>query len=170
MILTIGFIIVWDIFDRGEYYSVHIPEKEFAEFYGHRDWNEQQKAYKKNFGKDEWKFPREEVAKAKIYRNAFLTSRITSETLSENETEEIITFFNNPENFSFRETTWAVTESDYIFRFFDQNDTQIGKIWLSTDDTWMTKSRPFSPNMKYGSLSETGAKEILELIKRIQRK
>ncbi len=168
--MTIGITIVWDIFDRGEYYSVHTPEKEFAEFYGHSDWKEQQKTYKKNFGKDEWKFPREKVAKVKFYKNTLLTSRITSEKLTENETEEIMTFFNNPENFSFRETTWAVAESDYIFRFFHQNDKEIGKIWLSTDDTWMTKSRPFSPNMKYGSLSETGAKRILELIKRIQRK
>ncbi len=167
--MTVGLIVVWDIFDRGEHYSVHIPENEFAEFYGHSDWKEQQKAYENNFGKDEWKFPRGRVAKAKLYRNTLLTSRITAHTLTENEIDEIILFFNNPENFSFRETTWAVAESDYIFRFFDDNDTRIGKVWISTDDTWMTKSRPFSPNMKYGSLSETGAKRILELIKKIQR-
>ena len=167
--MIVGLIVVWDIFDRGEYYSVHIPEKEFAEFYRHSDWKEQQKAYEKNFGKDEWKFPREKVVKIKLYSNTLLTSRLTSKTLTENKTDEIIIFFNNPENFSFRETTWAVAESDYIFRFFNDDDNQIGQIWLSLDDTWMTKSRPFSPNMKYGSLSEIGAKKILELINKIQR-
>ena len=80
---------------------------------------------------------------------------------------EIVSFFNNPANFDWSETTWKVTDSEYILRFYNNQDEEIGKVWLCTEDCGMTKSIPFSPNMKYGSLSETGKERVKKIINKI---
>ena len=81
---------------------------------------------------------------------------------------EVIAFFNNPINFDWGETTWEVTESEYILRFYSKQDKEIGKIWLCLEGCGMTKSIPFSPNMKYGGLSEIGKEGIEKIINKIQ--
>ena len=167
IIIIIGFVIVSDVFDRGQYYSTFTPKEEMIEFYMHKTSEEQEKAFEKNFGNEKYNFPREKVAKVILFKNRFLLSRLTSKTLSETSKSEVISFFNNPVNFDWGETTWEVAESEYILRFYNEEDKEIGKIWLCLENCGMTKSIPFSPNMKYGGLSEIGEKDIEKIINKI---
>jgi hypothetical protein len=167
IIIIIGFVFVSDVFDRGQYYSTYIPREELIEFYMYKTTEEQEEAFEKNFGNEKYNFPREEVAKVKLFKNRFLLSRLTSKTLSKSNKSEVIAFFNNPVNFDWGETTWEVTESEYILRFYNKQDKEIGKIWLCLEGCGMTKSIPFSPNMKYGGLSEIGKKGIEKIINKI---
>ena len=76
----------------------------------------------------------------------------------------LTTFFNNPDNFSWGETTWSLDESDYILRFFDENDKLIGQIWICLEGCKMTFADPFTPNMKYGGLSKEGTEKLIKLL------
>ena len=167
IIIIIGFVIVSDVFDRRQYYSTITPKEEMIEFCMYKTSEEQEKAFEKNFGNEKYKFPREEVAEVKLFRNRFLVSRLTSKTLSESSKSEVISFFNNPINFDWGETTWEVAESEYILRFYNMEEKEIGKIWLCLEGCGMTKSIPFSPNMKYGGLSESGKEGVEKIINTI---
>ena len=168
IIIIIGFVFVSDVFDRGQYYSTFTPKEEMIEFYMYKTTEEQEKAFEKNFGNEKYNFPREDVAEVKLFKNRFLLSRLTSKTLSKSSKSEVIAFFNNPVNFDWGETTWEVAESEYILRFYNKEDKEIGKIWLCLEGCGMTKSIPFSPNMKYGGLSEIGKEGIEKIINKIQ--
>lgn len=165
-IAIVGFVIISDVYDRGRYYSTYTPKDEFQDFHIYTA-EEQQKVYEKNFGNRKYRFPRESVTEVKLFKNAFLIGRLTSKTVSESNRLDLISFFNNPINFDWSETTWNVTESEYILRFYDEKNNEIGKIWLCIEDCGMIKSIPFSPNMKYGGLSETGMKDIKRIINKI---
>ncbi|RBW57531.1 hypothetical protein DS884_10775 [Tenacibaculum sp. E3R01] len=160
ILAIIVFLIIWDIADRGQFYSKHIATDELNEFYMHKTSEQQVKAFEKNFGFGKYKFPREQVAKIKLFNNNFLTSRLTSKTVSELNKADLITFFNNPSNFKWSETTWSLSESEYILRFYNKKNEEIGKVWLCLEGCEMTKSEPFSPNMKYGGLSKVGIENL----------
>jgi hypothetical protein len=166
-IAFIGMVIISDIFDRGQYYSTYTPKEETIEFFMRETSEEQEKVFEKNFGNEKYSFPRQEVAEVKLFRNRFLLSRLTSKTLSNSSKTELISFFNNPVNFDWGETTWEVAESEYILRFYNKEDKEIGKIWLCLEGCGMTKSIPFSPNMKYGGLSESGKEGVEKIINTI---
>lgn len=167
IIALIGVIIISDVFDRGQYFSTYKSKDETIEFFMRKTTEEQEKAFEKNFGNKKYSFPREEVADVKLFRNRFLLSRLTSKTLSKLSKSEVITFFNNPVNFGWGETTWEVAESEYILRFYNKEDKEIGKIWLCLEGCGMTKSIPFSPNMKYGGLSQKGRENISRILTKI---
>jgi len=167
ILAIVGLISIWDIFDRGQFYSRHISADEQKEFYMYETWEQQQKAFEKNFGVEKYKFPRKKVSEIKLFKNTFLTSRLTSKTVSNLNKSDLISFFNNPINFDWSETTWDLSESEYILRFYDDKDNEIGKIWLCLEDCGMTGSIPFSPNMKYGGLSENGRKNINRILTKI---
>lgn len=166
LVIIIAAIItmIFDNNDRHQFYSVATPEEELKTFFMHKTSEEQEKAYEVNFGNEKYKFPRHKVAKIKLYQNTFLISRITSKEISESDKIKLLNFFNNPENFSWGETTWNLDESEYILRFFDEKEIEVGKIWLCLEDCGMTKSIPFSPNMKYGGLSKSGKEKIKEIL------
>lgn len=163
-IISIITTIFYDISDRNQFYSVATTEEELKTFFMHKTSEEQEKAYEENFGNEKYKFPRNKVAKIKLYQNKFLISRLTSKDVSESDKIKLLNFFNNSENFSWGETTWSLDESEYILRFFDENEVEVGKIWLCLEDCRMTKSIPFSPNIKYGGLSQLGRKKIKEIL------
>ncbi|REG90441.1 hypothetical protein C8P67_1258 [Flavobacterium aquicola] len=167
ILLIVGLISIWDLFDRGLFYSRHISTDELNEFYMYKTWEQQEKAFEKNFGVEKYKFPRKKVSEIKLFKNTFLTSRITSKTISNLNKSELISFFNNPINFHWSETTWSLDESEYILRFYDDKDNEIGKIWLCLEGCGMTESIPFSPNMKYGGLSKTGMENINRIINKV---
>jgi len=167
IITGIGVLIAMDIADRDIYYSRHIPEDEMKEFHFYKRIDEVQEAYTRNYKNPEYSFPRGNVEKVKIYKNQFLTSRITSQTLSNENAKSTIDFLNEPNNFNWEETTWNLKESEYILRFFDKQDNEIGKVWLCIEGCGMTESIPFSPNMKFGGLSNVGMKNLDSLLKRI---
>ena len=164
IIVVIIITMIFDNNDRNQIYSVATPEEELKRFFMHKTSEEQEKAYEVNFGNEKYKFPRNKVAKIKLYNNTFLISRITSREISDSDKIMLLNFFNNPENFSWGETTWDLDESEYILRFFDDKEIEVGKIWLCLDDCGMTKSIPFSPNMKYGGLSKSGKEKIKEIL------
>ena len=167
ILAIIGFTIIWDISDRGKFYSKHIPTAELNEFYMHKTSEQQEKAFEKNFGFGKYKFPREHVAKIKLFKNNFLTSRLTSKTVSELNKADLITFFNSPSNFVWSETTWNLSKSEYILRFYNKENKEIGKVWLCLEVCGMTESEPFSPNMKYGRLSEIGKEKLNFILNKI---
>ena len=169
MLIVIGVIKIVDISDRNQLYSRHTPKKELNEFYLYQTFDEQKKAYEKNFTNPEWKFPREKTETIKLYENKNLISRITAKTLSEKNKMKILTFFNNPINFNWSETTWNLNEAEYILRFYNSNDKEIGKVWLCLKDCGMTKSIPFSPNMKFGGISEIGKIKITKILDEIMK-
>jgi hypothetical protein len=165
ILVLIGFVIIFDIADRDRFYSKYTPTEEFTEFYFHKSPEHRKKAFEKNFGVEKYKFPREKTEKIKLFKNSFLISHITSKTVSDLSKSELIDFFNNPKNFNWGETTWRLSESEYILRFYNKDDEVIGKIWICIDGCGMTESEPFSPNMKYGGLSELGKQNINAILK-----
>lgn len=163
-IISIITIIFYDISDRNQFYSVATTEEELKTFFMHKTSEEQEKVYEENFGNEKYKFPRNNVAKIKLYQNKFLISRLTSKDISQSDKIKLLNFFNNPDNFNWGETTWSLDESEYILSFFDEKKVEVGKIWLCFEGCGMTKSIPFSPNMKYGGLSQLGRKSIKEIL------
>lgn len=164
IIVSVIIIMIYDINDRNQFYSVATAEEELKTFFMHKTSEVQEIAYEENFGNEKYKFPRKKVAQIKLYKNIFLISRLTSKNISKSNKIKLLNFFNNPENFSWGETTWSLDESEYILRFFDEKEIEVGKIWLCLDDCGMTKSIPFSPNMKYGGLSKSGKEIIKEIL------
>lgn len=164
ILVSIIIILIYDRADRNQFYSIATTNEELKTFFWHKTSEEQEKAYKSNFGNEKYKFPREKVVKIKLYKNVFLLSRIISKEISESDKIKTLNFFNNPENFSWGETTWSIEDSEYILRFFDENENEIGKIWICLEECGMTKSIPFSPNMKYGGLSKIGREKIKDLL------
>lgn len=168
ILILLGILIIVDIADRDIYYSIQVPKEEFETFH-FKPLEEKLEAYKTNFGNSKWKFPRETVEKVKLFENKLLIGRITSKTLTEKQKSEILKFLNNPENFNWSETTWQLNEAEYILRFYNKDNKEVGKIWICIDDCGMTKSIPFSPNMKFGGLNKKGRKKIVEILKSINK-
>lgn len=166
-VIGIGTLVALDIADRDIIYSLHTPEEEMNEFHLYKTTGEVKKAYERNYDNPKYLFPRGKVEKIKLYKNQFLISRITSKTLSNENAIAMVDFLNTPNNFDWTETTWRLTESEYILRFFDNDNNEIGKIWLCLEECGMTKSIPFSPNMKFGGLSMTGRENLKDLLGRI---
>ncbi|WP_282030849.1 hypothetical protein [Winogradskyella eximia] len=163
ILALIGIVIIIDIADRGQFYSENLPtdEQNIFDWKDHYDeYQDHRNVYKEHFGFGKYKFPREYVSKIKLFKNDFLISRLTSKTVSELNKADLITFFNNPSNFDWLETTWSISQSEYILRFYNEENKEIGKIWLSLDSSKMTESKPFTPNMKYGRLSAVGMKNL----------
>jgi hypothetical protein len=167
ILAIIGFTIILDIADRGKVYSKNITINELNEFYLNKNQEERKSAFEKHFGFGKYKFPREQVVKIKLFRNNFLTSRLTSITVSELNKSDLITFFNNPSNFHWSETTWNLSESEYILRFYNKENKEIGKVWLCIEGCGMTESEPFSPNMKYGGISKKGKEKLNYILNEI---
>lgn len=163
----IGFPVATDLWDRGIFYSRHTPEAEIRAFHLYKTTEEVQKAYERNYGNPKYVFPGGVVDEVKIYRNQFMISRITSKTLSVENAMATVDLLNNPDNFDWRETTWSLSDAEYLLRFFDSQGNETGKVWLCMEGCGMTKSIPFSPGMKFGGLSETGREKLENLLKRI---
>ena len=169
-IVIIGIIYAFDISDRGLLNSEYIPVEEASYFYVRKSNEKVQEVFKKNFGNPKYEFPRSSVKKIKILDNVPLISRFTTQTITEkNKIDFILEFFNNPQNFDWGETTWYISESEYIIRFYNEKNEEVGKVWLCMEGCGMTESRPFSPNMKFGGLSEVGKAKMNELLNKVNK-
>ncbi len=49
--------------------------------------------------------------------------------------------------------------------FLIKKNNEIGVLWLCWKDCGMTSSKPFSPNMKYGGLSQKGKINFADILK-----
>ena len=167
MLTTIIIIIfiIFDSYDRGNYSQRLVEKKYQIEFFDHKNFEEIQKAFEKQFKNPKYNFPGAEVCYVKIYKNHFLISRLNSKKINHIEKLQLINFFNDPENFDWSETTWELNEAEYIIRFYNNKDLEIGKVWLCLRECGMTFSKPFSPNMKFGGISESGKLKICNILK-----
>ena len=169
IIFILVFILISDIVDRSIVFSQQ-PKFEIEDLTFLSDEElDTKKYYESFFDNPKYKFPRKNTIKIKLYKNRFLLSRLTSIAVNSQLKDELINFFNNPVNFDWNETTWSVDESEYILRFFNEKDNEIGKVFLCLEGCGMTESLPFSPNMKFGGLSDIGMKKILGIIEQIEK-
>lgn len=168
VILIIGVLGIglFDHADRSLIYSKHTPEDELKVFRLHKTLEEIKAAYENHYFNPDYSFPRKKVEKVKIYKNIPLISRLTGKEIDKN---EILDFVSNPDNFDWSETTWTINESEYIFRFYNHKNVEIGKIWICLNDCGMTESIPFSPTMKFGALSKLGKENISEIIQKVYK-
>ena len=153
-----------DYADRTIIYSKYSPEREFKEFHLNKTDSEVKQAYEKHFKDSEYRFPRVAVKEVMIYKNIPILSRLTSKKV---DNKMFLDFVNNPDNFDWNETTWALEESEYIIRFYDFDNNESGKIWVCLKGCGMTESIPFSPTMKFGGLSSAGRLKLSEILKGI---
>jgi hypothetical protein len=167
-ILILGFLVLGflDHADRSIIYSKYVPEEGLKEFTLYKTIEEVKQAYERHFNDTIYRFPRCEVKKVLIYKNIPVISRLTKREVDKN---KIVDFVNNPDNFDWGETTWTINESEYILRFYDYKNKEIGKIWLCMTDCGMTESIPFSPNMKFGGLSFIGRDRLTKMINEIYK-
>ncbi len=160
--IGISFLIQLDKADRSIIYSRHTDKEEFEKFSFFKTDEEVKEAYAINFDNPEYLFPRAIVKTIKIYKNSFLISRLNSRSLDVN---EILGLINDPNNFSWDETIWTISDSEYIIRFFDAQDTEVGVFWFCVDNCFMTESIPFSPSMKFGAFSKKGIERFKKITK-----
>ncbi len=172
VILLVGVISIYfiDLHDRLSdsdegFYEMTFVENEYRLGDYNNDPDYPKELYKRNFENEKYKFPRTEVDKIIVYRNLPIVSRLTRKIVTEQQRTELEIFFNTPENFDWNETTWTLSESDYIVRFFNAQNIEIGKVWICLNRCGMTFSSPFSPNMKFGSLSNFGLEKIESILK-----
>lgn len=67
------------------------------------------------------------------------------------------------------ETTWSQEDAEYIIRFFNKQDVEVGKIWFCMDDCGMTYAIPTTTRMKSGGLSNIGNKKLSDLFNEINK-
>lgn len=158
-------LIVVDYYDRENFTERSLNKKFQSEFLNYETTEGVEKAFEKNFNNPKYNFSKTEISTIRFYKNNFLFSRLNSIKATEKEKNEIINFFNNPENFDYGETTWELNEAEYILRFYDKNEKEIDKIWICLKDCGMTFSKNFTPNMKFGGISESGKLKIIEILK-----
>ena len=163
VVVTIS-LIVADYYDRKNSTNRLVNGKVQSEFLNYKTSEEVEKAFEKNFKNPKYSFSKTEIKKIKVYKNQFLISRLNSVKVTEKQKNEIIDFFNNPENFDYGETTWELNEAEYILRFYDKNEKEVHKIWICLKDCGMTFSKNFSPNMKFGGISESGKLKIIKIL------
>jgi len=169
IIIIAGVIYKW--LDLNDYYQVNYlelseKEQELFEWKSHYDeFLDHRKAYEKYFDNDKFKFPRQEVSKIKMLEKdkVFKTFWI-SRTLKQERVTEIVGLFNNTLNFDWGETTWGDEDVDYIFKFYDKSNRLIGKVDICYHDCGMVRSKPFTPNIKYGQLTHYGHEALFLII------
>ncbi len=112
--------------------------------------------YERNFKDTALAFPGKPVTMVRLFKNIPLWGSLTFKNLKGNKILEFIQFCNNPDNFSWAETTWNTGESEYYLKFYNQQNKVVGKIYFCLKNCGMSQSIPFCPAMKFGGLSQNG--------------
>jgi hypothetical protein len=123
--------------------------------------------YVSYFGDNTFTFPRQDIDKIKLFENKPILGTLTSRTLKQKFNPDIIKFFNASTNFHWGETTWEKSESQYILRFYHR-DKVVGKIYVDLE-TKMVNTRPFTPNVKFGGLTDEGRGELKKIMEDKQK-
>ncbi len=165
IILVVGSIYVWDQLDRNVYCETCISAEEMETFSSPKSIKALKSVYIENFGNPVYNFPRTSVKSIKVFKNRLILSRLSAVTISERELGDWVEFFNNPDNFTWKESDWTVKDSEFVVRFYDDEAEEVGKVWICRQ-CQMTKSIPFCPNMKFGGLSADGMTKIQDLLSR----
>ena len=109
----------------------------------------------------------EDVNEIKFYRNLPIISRLMGQKLTKEQATTIVEIIKDSRNFDWGETTWAIRETDFFFRFYDSEEKELGKFWVCFEACGMTAISPQLSSTKYGNLSERGKSNFTELIKEI---
>jgi hypothetical protein len=162
-------VLFWFIADTQDYFKASyrdLTEQQKAVFQWHSKDSTKNiyKAYQEHFGDTVYNFPRQPVTSIKLYPNKAIIGTVRSMTLSIEDTHKLLSFCNNPNNFNWGETTWSSSEAEYVLKLFNKEHRLVGKVYVCLDDCYMVKSMPFTPNMKFGQLSDLGIKEITGII------
>lgn len=166
LIIIFGAILLltlWFLAEENDYFETDYKDLTHAEKSVFSSESNPTMIFVSHFGDDKYVFPRQNVDQVKLYTNKPFIETLTSKTLKQEFNSDIINFFNDPTNFDWGETTWSYRESEYILRFF--NDGKIvGKIYLCLDKCGMIETRPFTPNVKFGRLTDTGQKKLESML------
>ena len=169
LIILSGLIIVWYWADKQDYFQGNyseLTEKQNIVF----KWQEGDNSdklmsrYRAHFADPEFVFPRQKVAKVKLFKNIPIIGVFTGKTLKQNRIETFLKFCNDTSNFDWEETTWRISESEYYVRLYNSDNEVVGKIYFCLNDCGMTSAEPFCPAMKFGGLSASGLENINNLI------
>lgn len=128
------------------------------------DENTLKERYRKHFNDKEFFFPRQNVAKVKLFENKPILGIFTNRTLKKVYNQDFINFCNDTTNYDWGETTWQTSESEYYFKLYNDKNKLVGQIYFCLNKCGMTSSRPFCPLMKFGKLSNEGQAKIQKLI------
>lgn len=109
-------------------------------------------------------FPRQKVTEVKLFQNIPMINVFTSKNLKKDYVDSFLHFCNDTTNFSWSETTCESNESEYYCRLYNGEGKVVGKIYFCLNDCGMTFSKPFSPAMKFGSLSAEGLTHIKQFL------
>jgi hypothetical protein len=154
---------LWFVTEENDYFNTDYKDLtsiEEAEFIGEPNPT---MMYVSHFGDEKYIFPRQNVDKIKLFNNKPLLGTLTSRTLRKEVNSDIIKFFNDSTNFWWGETTWLHSDSQYILRFYNE-DKIVGKIYLCLDKCGMIDTKPFTPNVKFGGLTNEGQKRLESII------
>ncbi|MEY3198996.1 MAG: hypothetical protein RJA13_954 [Bacteroidota bacterium] len=168
-IILFGVIVLWYWADKMDYfqsdYKEYSPEEERLFKWQDGDNDEKLKnRYESNFSNDNYTFPRQKVHSIRLFKNIPMISTFSSKSLNRNQIDKFLMFCNDTTNFSWAETTWDISESEYYFRLYNQENKVVGKIYFCIDKCGMISSKPFCPSMKFGALSEIGRINIKSFI------
>lgn len=168
LLCAFSLIYVWDYNQR---FQIEIPNfystEESKFFFQYKTIEESQDSITSNWSKQEYQFPRTEIARIEYCKNLPIISQLLISKVSDSHSIELIEIINNPENFDWTETTWNRKESNYYFKFYDQKGNEVSRFWVMDEEVGMSEIRPWVPSTKYGSLSRKGVTEMSELVKRI---
>jgi hypothetical protein len=120
--------------------------------------------YREHFADSEFIFPRQQVARVKLFKNIPIVGVFTGKTLKQNQVKSFLQFCNDTANFGWGETTWELNDAEYYIRLYNSSGQVAGKIYFCLAGCGRIDARPFSPSMKFGMLSATGLEKINKLI------
>jgi hypothetical protein len=166
LLLTVGLILIlglWYWTEQKDYFISDYKDFSSDEMLEFDSVPDPTMVYRSHIGEDKYQFPRQDVDKIKLFDNTPFLQTLTSKTLKEELNSQMIEFFNDSTNFWWGETTWNIRESEYILRFYNK-DKIVGKIYLCLEGCGMTASRPFTPNKKFGGLTNEGQKRLESIL------
>jgi len=166
LLLTVGLIIIlglWYWTEQKDYFISDYKDFSSDEMLEWDSVSDPTIVYRSHIGDDKYKFPRQNVDKIKLFENKPIIGTLTSKTLKKDLNLEVINFFNDSTNFDWGEITWSFRESEYILRFYNE-DKIVGKIYLCLEGCGMIATWPFTPNMKFGGLTNEGQKRLESIL------
>jgi hypothetical protein len=151
-------------FFQDNYNDLTEEQKEIFKWRSDIDNFDLPKIYRQHFSDKEFKFPRQQVSKIKLFKNIPIFGVFTGKTLKKNQVDNFLEFCNDTTNFDWGETTWGLNEADYFIRLYNSKDKVVGKIYFCLANCGHIETRPFSPTMKFKMLTQKGFDFITKLI------
>lgn len=167
IILIFALVLGWSWLNKHDYGTKYndLTSEEMKKFEWQDGDNNKslQQRYRLGFSDTLYSFPRQNVYSVKLFRNVPLIGPVFGKTLRPDEANEFLEFFKDSTNFGWSETTWTISESEYCFKLYGNTGNIIGKVFVCLECS-MIYTRPFSPIMKFGELSESGHSKIKSIV------